>query len=77
MQRHDFDVVSFLFGMFFIGSAAFALAVGNELPEFDYRWIWPVVIIIAGIVVLASALFRKRPDADTEHDSVSDHDPIR
>ncbi len=77
MQRHTFDVVSFLFGMFFVGAAAFALAVGDELPGFDYRWIWPVVIIIAGIVVLASALIRKRSEPETAASGASAEDPIR
>lgn len=77
MQRHSFDVVSFLSGMFFVGAAAFALAVGDELPGFDYRWIWPVIIIIAGIVVLASALLRKRPGSEIEADGLSGDDLIR
>ena len=64
MQRHSFDVVSFLFGMLFVGAAAFALAIGDELPDLDYRWIWPVVIIIAGLGVLGSAIFRKRPEPE-------------
>ena len=77
MQRHTFDVVSFLFGMFFVGAAAFALAVGDELPGFDYRWIWPVVIIIAGVVVLASALFRKRSEPEVADGGSFTDDPIR
>jgi len=77
MQRHPFDVVSFLFGMLFVGAAAFALAVGDELPGFDYRWIWPVVIIIAGIVVLASAFFRKRSEPEMPAEGASGDDPIR
>ena len=77
MQRHSFDVVSFLFGMVFVGAAAFALVVGDELPRLDYRWIWPVVIIVAGIGVLASALFRKRPEPETADDAAGTDDPIR
>jgi hypothetical protein len=77
MQRHTFDVVSFLFGMFFVGVAAFALAVGDELPGFDYRWIWPVVIIVAGIVVLASALLRKQSEPERADSGASAEDLIR
>ena len=77
MQRHTFDVVSFLFGMFFVGAAAFALVVGDELPGLDYRWIWPVVIIIAGIVVLTSALFRKRSEPEMADSGAAAEDPTR
>ncbi len=63
--------------MFFVGAAAFALAVGDELPGFDYRWIWPVVIIIAGVVVLASALFRKRSEPEVAPKVPFTDDPIR
>jgi hypothetical protein len=77
MQRHSFDVVSFLFGLFFVGAAAFALAVGDELPDLDYRWIWPVVIIIAGIGVLGSALLRKRSEPEMADDGGSADDLLR
>ncbi len=77
MQRHSFDVVSFLFGMLFVGAAAFALAVGDDLPRFDYRWIWPVVIIVAGIGVLVSALFRKRSEPEMADDGAGADDLIR
>ena len=77
MQRHSFDVVSFLCGRFFVGAAAFALAVGDELPDLDYRWIWPVVIIVAGIGVLGSALIRKRPEPEAADEGTGSEDPIR
>lgn len=77
MQRHSFDVVSFLFGMFFVGAAAFAFAVGDELPDLDYRWIWPVVIIVAGIGVLGSAVIPKRPEPEEADDGAGADDPIR
>lgn len=76
MQRHTFDVVSFLFGMFFFGAAAFALIVGDELSGFDGRWVWPTIIIVAGVVVLGSALARKAPAAESAEESSQPMDPI-
>lgn len=64
MQRHPFDIVSFLFGMFFLGAAGFAVVVGDELPGFDGRWIWPVMIILAGVVVLGTTLTRRSSEGD-------------
>ena len=77
MQRHPFDVVSFLFGMFFVGAAAFALVVGDELSGFDGRWVWPAIIMLAGVVVLGSALGRKGPQAELPDDPAELDDPIR
>jgi branched-subunit amino acid permease len=58
MERHDFDLVSFLFGLLFTGIVvAYLLSDGGFDPDLG-DWFWPIVLVVAGIVVLASAVAR-------------------
>ena len=46
-----------LIGAFLIIVGAFFL-VREWLPDIDFDWVWPVVLVVLGVVVLASALRR-------------------
>jgi hypothetical protein len=63
MQRHELDVVSLVFGGLFTGTGLLYLAGNVPLVNIDGRWLWPVVLILVGLSLLAS-LRRSRPDAE-------------
>jgi hypothetical protein len=54
MQRHDFDPISFIFGLLFAGSGILFL-----IGRFDLfnraRWLWPALLVLLGIAVLVGA----------------------
>lgn len=63
MKTHEFDVLSFLAGLFMTGLGLAFLV----LPEIDDivglltdvgSWFWPVLLVVAGIAVLAPAIAR-------------------
>ncbi len=68
MKTHKFDVLSFFAGLFMTGLGLTFLL----LPEIDDivgvltdagAWFWPVILIVAGIAVLAPAIVRSNSHA--------------
>lgn len=58
MERHDLDLVSLIFGILFLGLASTALFDNIDLTPFEARWVWPVLLISAGALILVSSLNR-------------------
>lgn len=56
MEQHRFNFVSFIFGLLFLGATA--AHFGSDLwpNSLDSRWIWPALLVIAGIAVLGGAV---------------------
>lgn len=70
MRRHTFDPISFLFGLVFVGVAAFVMFGSFGVPSIDARWLAPAAILAAGVLLLGSALGRsnaERRREDTRH----------
>ncbi len=65
MKRHDFDPLAFIFGVIFLAIGMPLAFAGSELVVFEGRWVVPVVLIVAGGVVLATTRARS-----TDRDSV-------
>ena len=55
MKKHTFDPLSFIFGVIFLGSAAAAVWRDELRWDLD-EWFLPVVVLIGGVALLASAL---------------------
>ncbi len=54
MKQHPFDPVSAFFGTV-IGGSALAVTLADErVFDISSRWVWPAVIILAGVVLLGS-----------------------
>lgn len=60
MQRHDFDLISFLFGLLFAGLGAVWLITEEAIDADLTEWFWPLILVVGGVVVLGSALTRAR-----------------
>ena len=56
MKDRSFDLLSFVFGLLFVGAAAAHFLDDRFAFSLDTRWIWPVLLIVAGVAVLAGAI---------------------
>ena len=60
MDRHDFDLISFLFGLVFAGLGGAWLITEEALSPDLRAWFWPLVLIMGGAIVLSSAMTSQR-----------------
>ena len=67
MRRHEPDVVSFIFGLFFLGAAAvWGL---SRVPGHPVRgWALPALLIVVGAVGLLTSLAVRRPEPSAHPD---------
>ncbi len=80
MKSHRFDPLAFIFGVIFLAIGIPLAFAGSELVVFEGRWIVPVVLIVAGGVVLATTRSRSEDRdsvlseaaVDAELESMSD-----
>ncbi len=56
VKDRSFDLLSFVFGLLFVGAAAAHFLDDRLAFSLDTRWIWPVLLIVAGVAVLAGAI---------------------
>ncbi|HSF86530.1 MAG TPA: hypothetical protein VLG28_12860 [Acidimicrobiia bacterium] len=71
MQSHRFDPISFFFGLLFAAIATYVLVV-DDLDVFDARWVWPVVLIMGGVAVLASLFSGRSRSTPTAGDPLTE-----
>lgn len=55
MERHRFDILSFVFGLLFVLVAIVGLTDLVELTWLDLRWIGPAVLVGLGLVLVLTA----------------------
>ena len=72
MERHRFDILSFVFGLLFVLVAIVGLTDLVELTWLDLRWIGPAVLVGLGLVLVLTA-GRGRNDRQLADDA----DPAR
>lgn len=58
MKRHAFDPVSAFFGLVFLGSALAVTLVDERLFDLSGRWVWPGLVMLAGLLLVFSSLRR-------------------
>ena len=64
MKQHSFDPVSAFFGII-IGGSALAVTLADErVFDISGRWVWPAVIILAGVLLLGSGLAKASRNED-------------
>ncbi len=70
MRRHDFDLMSFVFGLLFAAVALVLLGGGSAGDGLALPWAGPLVAVGIGIVIVLAARPRAaRPAARAEVDS--------
>ncbi|MEN3357853.1 MAG: hypothetical protein V7637_1835 [Mycobacteriales bacterium] len=68
MRRHEPDLVSFIFGLFFVGAAA--IWGLSAVPGHPVRgWALPALLIVVGAVGLLTSLAVRRPRSTDHPDS--------
>jgi hypothetical protein len=65
MRRHEFDPVSFVFGMIFAVLGLAFLSGRVDLGDLHLRWLWPIPLIALGLALLVTTQRRDgREDSD-------------
>ncbi len=64
MKQHPFDLVSAFFGIIIGGSALAVTLVDERVFDISSRWVWPAVIILAGVLLLGSGLAKASREDD-------------
>ena len=60
MRTHRSDLVSLVMGLVFLALGLRFLQPGAQVWRMDWSWVWPAVLLLGGVLVLASA--RSKPD---------------
>lgn len=60
MQRHDLDAFSLTFGLLFVAVATVGLVDRSVLSITDLRWLFPVVLVVIGLVLVVGPSVRAR-----------------
>ena len=58
MKRHRIDLLSLFFGLLFAGIGGVFLVGGVDVTDLGADWIWPLPLILAGLMILAAAFRR-------------------
>jgi hypothetical protein len=70
MRRHDFDALSFLFGLVFAGAGLVLLGGGAIPGGLALPWAGPAVAV--GVAILIVLAVRPRADSTAADDAVED-----
>ena len=62
MQRHRFDPISCVFGLLFLGLGLTAVFSTEDIAFLEARWIWPALLVTAGLVIVGFTARRGRGD---------------
>ena len=68
MHRHRFDPISFVFGLIFLGLGLTAVVSDEDIAFLEARWIWPALLVTAGLVIVGFTARRSRGDEELEPD---------
>ena len=59
MRRHEFDPISFVFGMIFAVIGVAFLTGRVDLGDLHLRWLWPIPLIAVGLALLVTTQRRE------------------
>ncbi len=76
MNKHEFDPLSLIFGLLFLLGGIPLLISDEGFEFFDGRWVFPAFLIVAGLIVLATAQFSKRDQEPEVEDPFNLEDPL-
>jgi hypothetical protein len=74
MPRHDFDALSFVFGLTFAGAGLILLGGSPSQGTLSLAWVGPV--LACGLAVLVVIAVRPRRDHDGAEEAAADEPPI-
>ena len=69
MKRHEFDPTSFVLGLAFAALGLFFLLGDRTAADIGWRWMWPVPLILLGLLFVISATRRVTAQGDVVPES--------
>ncbi len=78
MERHPLDPISLTAGLVFSAAALLALTDALQLGMEDLRWIGPALLVLFGVVLVATSASRRREEGagDGEVEETNTSEPI-
>ena len=76
MRRHELDPVSLTFGFAFTGLGLLFL-LGRADQALRLRWIWPILLLVLGVGILADLARHRGPEDDPALSPPSEREPDR
>jgi len=58
MKRHEFDPTSFVLGLAFAALGLFFLLGERTAADIGWKWMWPVPVVLLGLLFVISATRR-------------------
>ena len=58
MKRHTFDPTSFVLGLAFAALGLFFLVGDRTAADIGWKWMWPVPLVVLGLLFVISATRR-------------------
>ena len=69
MRRHEFDPTSFVLGLAFAALGLFFLLGGRTAADIGWKWMWPVPLVLLGLLFVISATRRVMAQGDVVPES--------
>jgi len=69
MKRHEFDPTSFVLGLAFAALGLFFLLGDRTAADIGWRWMWPVPLVLLGLLFVISATRRVMAQGDVVPES--------
>ena len=66
MKRHPFDPISFILGASAVAFGGFFLFGDASAADVGWDWIWPLPLIVLGLLFVVSAGRRMLPSRETD-----------
>lgn len=66
MERHPLDPISLTAGLVFTAAGLLALTDALQLGMEDLRWIGPALLVLFGVVLVATSASRRRDETPSE-----------
>jgi hypothetical protein len=74
MRRHELDPVSLTFGFAFTGLGLLFL-LGRADQAFRLHWIWPILLLVLGVGILADLARHRGPEDDPARIAPPEREP--
>ena len=69
MRRHEFDPTSFVLGLAFAALGLFFLLGDRTVADIGWKWMWPVPLILLGLLFVIAATRRVMAQRDVVPES--------
>jgi hypothetical protein len=75
VKRHAFDPFSFVLGLAFAALGLFFLIGDRTAADIGWDWMWPIPVVVLGLLFVISAGRRLMPVREPEVEGMEDAEP--